>query len=313
MLFLLPSIFGNESVSRTIANALMLLTALIWGTTFVAQQLGMSHIGPLAYTGLRFLIGAIVVLPLALREYVRLQKQGIRLTASDFRAWAGLGVLLFLGAVFQQIGITGTSVSNAGFLTALYVPLVPILGWIIDREPPHPAVWPAVLTCFIGTFLLSGGRFDGLTAGDFWIIVSTLFWAGHVLFVGRIAATKGTPILVAVAQFVVCGVLAMMLALVQEDISLAGVTAAMPAILYGGLLSVGIAFTLQVVAQRHTPPADAAILLSSEILFAALAGALYLGERLAPIQMVGGALIFAAMIGVQLAPLFTRPRSEAKV
>lgn len=293
-------------MSRSVANALMLLVALIWGTTFVAQQLGMAHVGPLTYTGVRFLLGALFVLPLAIREYGRLQARGVRLERADWFAWCGLGVLLFLGAVFQQIGIMGTTVSNAGFLTALYVPMVPILAWLIDRHAPHPAVWPATIGSFIGTFMLSGGRFDALTVGDYWVIASTLFWAAHVFWVGRVAAHRGAPIMVAVTQFVVSGVLSMLVALAIEDIELAGLVEATPAILYGGLLSVGVAFTLQVIAQRHTPATDAAILLSSEILFAALAGALYLGERLTPLQLAGGGIIFVCILGVQVAPILLR-------
>lgn len=298
-------------MSRSVANALMLLVALIWGTTFVAQQLGMAHVGPLTYTGVRFLLGALFVLPLAVREYGRLQARGVRLERADWFAWCGLGVLLFLGAVFQQIGIMGTTVSNAGFLTALYVPMVPILAWLIDRHAPHPAVWPATIGSFIGTFMLSGGRFDALTVGDYWVIASTLFWAAHVFWVGRVAAHRGAPIMVAVTQFVVSGVLSMLVALAIEDIELAGLVEAMPAILYGGLLSVGVAFTVQVIAQRHTPATDAAILLSSEILFAALAGALYLGERLTPLQLTGGGIIFVCILGVQVAPILLRKSVKA--
>ena len=114
----------------------MLVTALIWGTTFVAQQLGMKNVGPLTYTGARFLIGALFVLPLAWREYVRLVDQGTRFDLRDLLTWSGLGLLLFLGAIFQQIGVAGTTVSNAGFLTALYVPLVPLLGWLLERTGP---------------------------------------------------------------------------------------------------------------------------------------------------------------------------------
>lgn len=289
-------------MSRNRANGLLLLAALIWGTTFVAQQLGMANVGPLMFTGVRFLLGALVILPLALREYTRLVDRGVRLEATDFLAACSLGLLLCFGVVLQQIGIAGTSVSNAGFLTALYVPLVPLFGWVVYRQIPHPSLWPAAIGCVIGTYLLSGGTFTSLNDGDLWVIASTLFWAAHVLWVGRIAARKGTPIIVAFTQFVVCGALATLAGLAQESTTSTGLWAALPAILYGGLLSVGIGFTLQVVAQRHTRPAEAAILLSSEVLFAALAGALYLGERLAPIQLAGGLLIFACIVGVQVLP-----------
>lgn len=297
-------------MTRGFANVLLLIAALIWGTTFVAQQLGMAGVGPLMFSGVRFLLGALVVLPLALREYARLADRGIRLDSTDLFAACGLGLLLCAGVVLQQIGIAGTSVSNAGFLTALYVPLVPLLGWIAHRQAPHLSLWPAAIGCFAGTFLLSGGTFTALNAGDLWVIASTLFWAAHVLWVGRVAARKGAPILVAFTQFVVCGVLATGTGLALETTTLTGLRTALPTILYGGLLSVGIGFTLQVVAQRHTRPAEAAILLSSEVLFAALAGALYLGERLAPVQLAGGFLIFICIAGVQILP---RPREVAQV
>lgn len=289
-------------MSRRLANGLLLLVALIWGTTFVAQKLGMDAVGPLAFTGARFLIGALVILPLAWRERLRLQQVGVRIDGRDMAKWCGLGLLLFFGVVLQQVGIEGTTVSNAGFLTALYVPLVPVLAWLLGHDRPHGAVWLAALASVVGTFLLGGGHFDGFNAGDVWVITSTLFWAAHVLWVGRVAAVKGAPIQLALMQFVVCGVLASVLALLVEPVTPAGLWMALPAILYGGLLSVGVAYTLQVVAQRHSRPADAAILLSSEILFAALAGALYLGERLTAIQLAGGVLIFTAMVGVQLVP-----------
>lgn len=290
-------------MSRTLANGLMLLTALIWGSTFVAQQLGMQHVGPFTYTGARFLMGAVIVAPLALREYLRVQDRGVQFTVHDLLAWGGLGMLLFLGAIFQQIGVGGTTVSNAGFLTALYVPMVPLLGWALDRYRPHPSVWPATVGTVVGTYFLSGGTFTALTTGDWWIIASTVFWALHVLLIGRVAAKKGAPIMVAFTQFVVCGVLAALLATAQESVTTVQLHAALPAILYGGVLSVGIAFTLQVVAQRHTQPTDAAILLSSELIFAALAGAWYLGEQLSTIQLAGGAMIFVCILAVQILPM----------
>ncbi|MQY50954.1 DMT family transporter [Rhodocyclus tenuis] len=299
-------------MSRTLANCLMLLAALIWGTTFVAQQLGMQDVGPLTYTGIRFLIGAVFISPLALREYGRLSARGVVLTRRDFISWSVLGGLLFSGAILQQVGMLTTTVTNAGFLTAIYVPLVPVLAWLVHGQRPHRSTWPAAFGCLAGTYLLSGGHFDAMTVGDFWVIASAFFWAAHVLWVGRLAAHKGTPILVALTQFVVCGLLASTAALVTEPISLQGVEAAMPTILYGGLLSVGVGYTLQVVAQRHTRAADAAILLSSETLFAAIAGAVYLGERLDGMQMAGCALIFACILAVQLIPFIGQARNSGE-
>jgi drug/metabolite transporter (DMT)-like permease len=295
-------------MTRTRANLLLLCVALIWGTTFVAQQLGMRTVGPFAYTGVRFLLGALVVAPLAWREYAQLQESGVRLGRRDLASWSGIGLLLTGGALLQQIGVVSTSVSNAGFFTALYVPMVPLFGWLLHRQSPHWSLWPAAAGSVAGAYLLGGGELSALHVGDLWIIASTLFWAGHVLYVGRVAAQKGAPLLLACTQFVVCGVLSLGLALATEAVSLTGLAAGLPTILYGGVLSVGIAFTLQVVAQRHSHATDAAILLSSEILFAALAGALYLGERLAAMQMAGGALIFASIMLVQLLPIRSASR-----
>jgi drug/metabolite transporter (DMT)-like permease len=280
----------------------MLVAAFIWGTTFVAQRLGMDNIGPYTYTGIRFLLGALCIMPFAWREHVQLRARGERIEGHDILAWCGIGLLLTGGALLQQIGIVTTTASNAGLLTALYVPMVPVLAWLLHKHQPHWSLWPAVAGSLYGTYLLGGGL-TTLNVGDLWVIASTLFWSGHVLYIGRVAAMKGVPILLALTQFLVCGVLSTLVGLGVETTSVAGLQAAAPAILYGGVLSVGIAYTLQVVAQRHTHASDAAILLSSETLFAALAGAVYLGERLQSPQMAGAALIMASILLVQLLPL----------
>lgn len=290
-------------MSRPQANLILLFIALIWGSAFVAQNLGMKAIGPFAFTGLRFLLGALVVLPLAQREYRRLVQRGQAFSPREWLGCMGLGGLLFFGAAFQQIGIVSTTVTNAGFFTALYVPLVPLLGWLLFRHIPHWCVWPANVGCLIGTWLLGGGELSALNKGDFWILASTIFWAAHVLFVGRVAAEKGAPITVAITQFVVCGVLSLCWVGIAEPLSFSQIQAASWSILYAGVLSVGVAFTLQVVAQRHTHAADASIILSAETLFAAIAGAMFLNETLSAVQLVGCALILAGILAVQLVPL----------
>jgi len=292
-----------SAISRPQANLILLFVALIWGSAFVAQNLGMKQIGPFAFTGIRFLLGALVILPLAQREYRRLAQRGLAFSGREWLGCIGLGVLLTFGAAFQQIGIVGTTVTNAGFFTALYVPLVPLLGWIIFRHLPHWSVWPASAGCLIGTWMLGGGELSALNQGDFWILSSTIFWAAHVLFVGRVAAEKGAAITVAITQFIVCGILSLSWALIAEPLTLAQVEAASLSILYAGVLSVGVAFTLQVVAQRHTHAADAGIILSAETLFAAIAGALFLNETLKLLQLAGCFLILAGILAVQLVPL----------
>ncbi len=287
-------------MSRLQADGLLLLVALIWGSAFIAQHHGMSNVGPLLFTGIRFLLGAALVAPLAWREWRGLAQP---LTRRDGTHIALLGLLMLAGVAMQQIGIVYTSVTNAGFLTALYVPLVPVLGWLALRQLPHPAVWPAGLACVAGAFLLSGAQDLTLNRGDAWVIASALPWAGHVLLVGRWADRMAAPFLVAYGQFLVCGVLALLGAWGTEEIRWAGIQAAAVPILYAGLVSVGIGYTAQVVAQQRAPAADAAILLSTEILFAAIFGYLLLGERLVASGLAGCGLILASLLAVQLAPL----------
>ncbi|BAL23921.1 DMT family transporter [Azoarcus sp. KH32C] len=288
---------------RAQANALLLVAALIWGTAFVAQQAGMRDVGPFTFTGVRFLFGVVIVAPLAWWELRRLARSGVRLDARDLIGGCLLGAVLFLGAAFQQIGVGGTTVSNAGFLTVLYVPIVPVASALLLRERLHWSVWPASFGCLAGTWMLGGGALSALSVGDLWVIASAVFWAAHVLLVGRLATRKGAPIAVAMLQFLVCGLLGLAVGAAGEVVSTDALVRALPSITYAGVLSVGLGFTLQVVAQRHTQAADAAILLSCETLFAALAGRVVLGESMSVEQMAGGALIFACVMAVQLLPL----------
>jgi drug/metabolite transporter (DMT)-like permease len=196
-----------------------------------------------------------------------------------------------LGAALQQIGITSTTVTNAGFLTALYVPLVPLLAWLILQTPPHWSVWPTSLGCLAGTWLLSGAQGLDPVVGDLWVIASSIFWALHVLFVGRVAERIAAPFLVACGQFLVCGLISLLGAGLSETITLAGIRQAWLPIVYAGVVSVAIGFTAQVVGQRYAQPADAAIILSAETVFAALFGFLLMGDRLSASGIAGCALI----------------------
>lgn len=285
-----------------------MLVALIWGSAFVAQSQGMVHVGPMTFTGVRFLIGALVVAPLMRREWRQLRGQARVPQRRDAYQIAGLGGLLLLGAALQQIGMINTPVTNAGFLTALYVPLVPLLGWLLWRHWPHWSVWPAALACLIGAYLLSGAQLLSIGRGDGWIIASTVPWALHVLLVGRVAHRLAAPFLVAGGQFAVCGVLALLWGILWEPMSWAGLQGAAWSLAYTGVFSVGVAFTAQVVAQRYAHATDAAIVLSAETLFAALFGFLLMGDRLDSAGLAGCALIFTSMMGVQLLPLLGMAR-----
>lgn len=296
-------------MSRTLANSLLLLTALIWGSAFVAQATAMKHLGPLTFTGLRFLMAALAVLPFALAE-ARLRRDR-PLDLRSAASFTGLGLVFFAAITLQQVGLLTTTVTNAGFLTGIYVVLTPLVALAAFREMPHPIVWPASLVTLAGIYLLGGGALSALTTGDLLMLVCAVFCALHVGLIGSVVRHCARPVLLSVWQFAVVGTAAIIPGLLLEPVSLAAVLAAWPELLYTGLVSGGLAFTLQAIGQRWTRAADAAILLSSEALFAALFGALLLGERLGPTGLVGCALIFAAILAVQLVPMLARPRRAA--
>lgn len=295
-------------MSRLQANLLLTVIALIWGSAFVAQSQAMAHIGPMLFTGVRFVIGAVVVLPLALLEWRRLGLARRALSRKGGGHIVVLGLLMMVGAAMQQVGIQTTSVTNAGFLTALYVPLVPVLAWLMLGQVAHRSAWPAAMGCLVGAFLLSGAHELRLGPGDLWVAGSAVPWALHVLMVGRWADRMDAPFLVACGQFTVCGALSLAAAALTEPVPAAGLQAAAGPLVYTGVLSIGVAFTAQVVAQRYAHAADAAIILSSETLFAATFGYLLLGERLTPTGLLGCGLMLGCILVVQLAPLVARLR-----
>ncbi|MBN9037113.1 MAG: DMT family transporter [Rhizobiales bacterium] len=287
-------------MSRTRANLLLLIAGALWGMGFVAQSTAMDKLGPLTFVGLRFAAATLAMLPFALREH----RAGPPLGGRDWLRFAGIGVLLFGGMIAQQTGLITTSVTNSGFLTGTYVVMVPFLAVLIYRQWPHPAVWPGAALTLAGIWLLSGGTIATLTTGDWLTLLCALFWALQVLFIARFAADTGRPVTLAVVQFAVCGALALAGALAFETFDAAAIVAAAPEILYAGIFSGGIAFTLQVVGQRYTTAPQAAIFLSTEAVFAALFGAIFLHERLPPAGLAGCALIFVAILVVELLPQF---------
>lgn len=288
-------------LSSNSAHLLLLIAAVIWGSTFVAQQIAMKYVDVYIYSGLRFIIGALFILPILIYK----SNNSSNLLTSPpkkFLPSLGLGLLLFGGVITQQIGIKYTSVTNAGFLTALYVPLVPFFAWLIFKKTPSFAVWISAVGSSIGIIFISGGNLTSLNIGDVWVLVSVFFWALHVLFVGAVAIKSGNPLLVAFLQFMICGLLSLFIGLIFETINLTLLYKAIPTILWGGVLSVGIAFTLQVVAQQHTKPAIAAIIFSSEFIFATISAVIYLGDSVSTMQIIGGIIITICIVIIQIKP-----------
>jgi drug/metabolite transporter (DMT)-like permease len=297
------------AVTRIQANLFLLFAGAIWGAGFVAQSTAMNAIGPLWFIGLRFAIATLVALPLAL---VEARQAAAPLPRNTVRNFIFIGLALFGGAVTQQFGLLSTTVTNSGFLTGLYVVFVPVLTVVFLRRQPHWVIWPAALLASFGIFLLSGGALSSLTGGDLLTIVCALFWAIQLMLVGIFAPSTGRPMLLSMTQFAVCAVAGSALAGIFEPLSLDVVRQALPQILYAGIFSSGIAFICQVVGQRYTTAPQAAIFLSSEALFAALFGVLLLDEIITPTGYLGCAVIFAAMLAVELVPELTKREEEAE-
>ncbi len=289
-------------MTRLQANSLLALAAAIWGSSFVVQQIGIGNLGTISFTGARFLVGAFIVFPFALKQFKRVERLERKFRARDWLALVGTGIVLFTAAVLQQHGILRTTVTNAGFLTALSVPMVPFLGFFVLKRKVHFVVWPASIFCFIGTYIMSGAQGLDFTDGDLWVIASSIFWAVHVMLVGEMASRTRAPLVVAAVQFGVCGITGLISGYFIESPVTADFFGAALGICYVGIFSVGMAFTFQVIGQRYTPAPDAAIILSSETVFAAAGGMLFLGERLTAMQFFGGALILFGIIAVELLP-----------
>ena len=285
------------------ANTFLLITAIIWGAGFIAQSSAMEHIGPFFFISLRFAVATLAMLPLALREHYAAPKQ---LQTSDWKMFALIGLILFFGMASQQAGLMTTSVTNSGFLTGLYLIIVPMLGVAFYREWPHWVIWPSALSALFGIFLLSGGHLDRLVVGDWYTIICAFFWALQILFINRYTNTTGRPVTQAVTQFAVTAALGFVCALLFETLDWGAVILASGDILFAGVFAGGIAFTFQSIGQRHTTAAKAAIILSSEALFAALFDALINETRISGLPLIGCALIFAAMLTVELVPMWLR-------
>jgi drug/metabolite transporter (DMT)-like permease len=280
------------------SDAILLLTALIWGFAFVAQRAGMAYVEPFTFNGVRFALGTLSLLPLLLLQ----RGQGRRLGAGQPRptgktialGGALAGSVLFVAASLQQIGLVYTTAGKAGFITGLYVVIVPLLGLFL-KQRPGSGTWIGAVLAVFGLYLLSVSEEFTIHPGDFLEILGAFFWAVHVLVIGWFS-TRIAALQLAALQFAICSILSLATAALTETILLSGILEAAIPIFYGGFISVGIAYTLQVVGQRGAQPSHAAIILSFETVFGALGGWLILDEILSSRGLIGCALMFAAML-----------------
>jgi len=281
------------------SDALLLITAVIWGLAFVAQRVGMDHVGPFTYNGVRFALGVLTLAPLLLAGRRSGFAPPVPLRRAEFICAGGaLGVVLFVAASLQQVALLYTTAGKAGFITGLYVVVVPILG-LFWGQRPSTGTWSGAGLAAAGLYLLSITETLRMEVGDGLVLVSAFFWSLQVLMVAWLSP-RTRPVELAFYQFSVCALLSLLTAVLLESFEWASVVAAAVPILYGGVLSVGVAYTLQVVAQRDAHPAHASILMSLEAVFAAIGGWLMLGETLSLRGLAGCALMLTGMIVSQL-------------
>jgi drug/metabolite transporter (DMT)-like permease len=276
---------------RLRADLTLLFVTILWGSAFAVMRVAAGHGSVFYLNGLRFILGAVLLLPFA-----RLRAAFKR----DSLVYVGLaGFALYVAIGLQQAGLATTTAGNAGFITSLYIVIVPLLLWSFWKERPRPLTWVSVLMAITGGYLLStGGSFHART-GDIIILISSFFWALHVVIVGRVQG-RMPALAFALGQFVVCGLLNLVTGIFFEHPARTDMLALIPAILYTGIFSIAIGFTLQVIAQKHTPANDAALIMSMESVFAVCFGWLFLKENLLPIQIAGCILILAAIMLVQV-------------
>lgn len=293
-----------DSKSRTLqSDLLLLLTAMIWGFAFVAQRAGMNYVGPFIFNAVRFALGALALLPFYFFRKNNPESAPAKRSfgVTDRKIIPGslfAGVAVFAGASLQQIGIVYTTAGKAGFITGLYVIIVPIIG-LLRKYPTGAGTWVGAVLATVGLYLLSVRANFTIAFGDLLVFIGAFFWAAHVHIISwltdRISALR-----IAIIQFSVCSLFSFLAALLMETVRWQALGQAAAPILYAGILSVGVAYTLQVVAQKDAPPAHAAILLSLESVFAVLGGWLILSETLPLRGMIGAALMLAGMVASQV-------------
>ena len=290
-------------MTKSLSLICALITTFIWGTAFIAQDTGMDNIGPLTFNAARFLVGFVTILPFALIFEKKKIISQINLDRKRFIKYlVFMGFSLFLGTSLQQASLQYTNVANAAFFTVFYVPLVPILLFFLYSQKVHWSIWPSIALCVYGVYLLSNFSDSEIMKGDALVILCSLFWAFHIIFAGKFMKIFDIPMFYAALQAVFVATLSIISAYTFEDVVLSNIFLESSSIIYAGVLSGGIAFTLQMFAQKNIDEAPAAIIYSLEGVFAVIAAWIILNQILDIDNIIGCILILIAVIFSQLAP-----------
>ena len=284
-----------------------LLCTFIWGTTFIAQDTGMDDIGPFTFNSVRFFVGFLAVAPLA---YIFEGKKFQKTIKKDKKTFVNLAILiglsLFLGSALQQVALLYTDVANAAFFTIFYVPMVPFLIFFINKKPIHWSIWPSVFLCVIGGYLLTNFYSATVRIGDALVIMGAFFWSTHIIFTGKIIENYNLPLTIGAIQTLIVASVSLFIGLIMEDFIWSNILKEKFQILYAGVLSGGIAFVLQVYAQKNISPAPSAIIFSLEGVFATIAAWILLNQILDINNLLGCLFILLGVLFSQLAPILKK-------
>ena len=295
-------------MSKTLSLFSALLCTFIWGTTFIAQDTGMDDIGPFTFNSVRFFVGFLAIVPLALMFEAKKLKKEFRFDKKPFVILSFLiGLSLFLGSALQQVALLYTDVANAAFFTIFYVPMVPIIIFIFKKDFLHWSVWPSVILCLIGGYLLTNFQDATVRLGDTLVVLGALFWSTHIIFTGMIVKKYNLPLTIGAIQTLLVALFSFIIGLFSEEFVIANILNEIDSILYAGILSGGFAFVLQIYAQRNITPAPAAIIFSLEGVFATIAAWFLLNQILGINNLLGCFFILSGVLLSQLVPLIRKP------
>ncbi len=294
-------------MKKTISFACLIACTFIWGTTFIAQDTGMDNIGPFTFNSVRFFVGFLTVAPFVLLFEKKKVYEQIKVKRNQFyKLIIPVGIFLFLATALQQASLLYTDVANSAFFTIFYVPMVPIIVYFLFSEKLHWSIWPSVLACVIGGYLLSNVADANMRFGDSLVLVGALFWALHIIYIGKIIDQFDLPFFIALLQNLVVAALSFLLAVIFEEIDFSKIKLETFEILYAGILSGGAAFALQLFGQRNISVAPAAIVMSLEGVFAAIAAWIILNQILGLNNIIGCMLIVGGILLSQLAPIYEK-------